>query len=97
MPSQPSAQAWLKMIAPVACVVLVEGDALVGMTEKLRQDALALFDRRAPQVLAIEFEEVVLDLVNPAARCWRLLGRTGGQGWMKAAGWGNEFSRNIVA
>ena len=51
----------------------------MGMTDKLRQDALALFDRRAPQVLAIEFEEVVLDLVNPAARCWRLLGRTGGQ------------------
>ena len=38
--------------------MLVEGDALVGMTEKFRQDALALPDRRAPQVLAIEFEQV---------------------------------------
>jgi hypothetical protein len=28
------------------------------VTEKLRQDVLALFDRRAPQVLAVEFEEV---------------------------------------
>ena len=28
------------------------------MTQKLRQDALALLYRRAPQVLAIEFEEV---------------------------------------
>ena len=28
------------------------------MIEKLRQDALALLDWRAPQVLAIEFEEV---------------------------------------
>ena len=45
------------MIAP-SRVVLIEGDALVGMTEKLRQDVLALFDRPAPQVLAIEFEEV---------------------------------------
>jgi hypothetical protein len=58
MPSQPSAQACLKMIAPSARVVLVEGDALMGMTEKFRQDALALLDRRAPQVLAVEFEEV---------------------------------------
>jgi hypothetical protein len=30
----------------------------MGMTQKLRQDALALLDRRAPQVLAVEFEEV---------------------------------------
>jgi hypothetical protein len=30
----------------------------MGMTEKLRQDALALLDWRAPQVLAVEFEEV---------------------------------------
>ena len=29
----------------------------MGMTEKFRQDALALPDRRAPQVLAIEFEQ----------------------------------------
>jgi hypothetical protein len=38
--------------------MLVEGDALVGMIEKLRQDALALLDRRAPEVFAVEFEEV---------------------------------------
>jgi hypothetical protein len=37
---------------PVACVVFVEGDALMGMTEKLRQDVLALLDWRAPEVLA---------------------------------------------
>jgi hypothetical protein len=42
----------------VAGTVLVEGDALVGMIEKLRQDALALLDRRAPEVFAVEFEEV---------------------------------------
>ena len=57
MPSQPRAQACLKMIAP-SPVWLVEGDALAGMIEKRRQDALALLDWRAPQVLAIEFEEV---------------------------------------
>jgi hypothetical protein len=43
---------------PVARVVLVEGNALVWMTEKLCQELLALFERRAPQVLAIEFEQV---------------------------------------
>jgi hypothetical protein len=42
----------------VAGVVLVERDAFMGMTQKLRQDALALFDGRAPRVLAVEFEEV---------------------------------------
>ena len=41
----------------VVGVVLIEGDAFMGVTGKLRQDALALFDRRAPQVLAVEFEE----------------------------------------
>ena len=30
----------------------------MGLTEKFRQDALSLLDRRAPQVLAAEFEEV---------------------------------------
>jgi hypothetical protein len=40
--------------------VLVEGDAFMGMTEKLRQDALALFDRRAPQVLAVKFETATI-------------------------------------
>ena len=38
--------------------MFVEADALLGMTEKFRQDALALPDRCAPQVLAIEFEQV---------------------------------------
>jgi hypothetical protein len=42
----------------VARVVLVEGDAFMGMPQKHRQDALPLFDRRTPQVFAIEFEEV---------------------------------------
>jgi hypothetical protein len=42
----------------LARVVLVEGDGLGAVTQKLRQDALALLDRRAPQVLAIQFEQV---------------------------------------
>jgi hypothetical protein len=38
--------------------ILVERDPLVGVAQELRQDVLALLDRRVPQVLAIEFEEV---------------------------------------
>jgi hypothetical protein len=58
MPSQPRGAGVLEDDRSVARAVLVEGDALMGMTEKFRQDALALLDRRAPQVLAVEFEEV---------------------------------------
>ena len=58
MPSQPRGAGVLEDDRSVARAVLVEGDAFMGMTEKLLQEALALLDWRAPQVLAIEFEEV---------------------------------------
>ena len=42
----------------VAGMVLVERDTFMGVTQKLRQYPLALLDRHAPQVPAVEFEQV---------------------------------------
>jgi hypothetical protein len=42
----------------VVGVVLIEGDAFMGMTQKLCQKALALLDRRVPQILAVQFDQV---------------------------------------
>jgi hypothetical protein len=38
--------------------MLVVGDARMGVSQELGQRALALFDRRAPQVLAVHFEQI---------------------------------------
>lgn len=42
----------------VAVVVLVEGDTLMRVAQKLRPGAFALLDGRAPQVLAVHFEQI---------------------------------------
>jgi hypothetical protein len=42
----------------LAAVVLAEGDALVGPAEELCQKALSLLDRGAPQVVAVQLDQV---------------------------------------
>jgi len=42
----------------VGVVMLVVGDTRMGVSQELGQRALALFDRRAPQVLAVHFEQI---------------------------------------
>ena len=41
-----------------AAVVVVEGDALVRPAEELRQEAFTLLERSAPQVVAVQLDQV---------------------------------------
>ena len=48
----------LKDGCAVASMVLVERDTFMGMTQKLHQSPLAVLDRHASQILAVQFEQV---------------------------------------
>ena len=39
-----------------AVVVLIEGDGLIGLAQKLCQGGLAFLDRLTPQIAAVEFD-----------------------------------------
>ena len=58
MPSQPRAQACLKMVRAVAVKMLVEGDSVAGVAEKIGEHGLALLERLLAKVLAVEFDQV---------------------------------------
>ena len=57
MPSQPSAHACWKMTA-VAVEMLIEGNTVAGVSEKIGEYGLAALERRPPEVLAVERDQI---------------------------------------
>ena len=58
MPSRPSLQAWAKTVGPSPSGMLIEQDAGAGPGHDRRERGLAYLKRVAPQIVAVQLDEV---------------------------------------